>query len=163
MALGAVYGTLELSSAISGKDWISGRELDTNERWVRGALAPIDIIPGAGAAVTRFAGVGATGLVRLGGKWVPTGLKTGVKGSIQKGVTSVNNLTETASKLGTARLRSAGAVITDRANMVKNKLAKNTNGGTCILLNSRVSIKLVFMEQVHQQIHYLKEVKNNEL
>ena len=57
---------------------------------------------------------------------VPTGLKTGVKGSIQNGVTSVKNLTETASKLGTARLRSAGAVITDRANMAKNKLVKDT-------------------------------------
>ena len=46
IALGAVYGTLELSSAVSGKDWISGRELDTTERWVRGVLAPLDIIPG---------------------------------------------------------------------------------------------------------------------
>ncbi len=37
------------------------------------------------------------------------------------------------------------------------------NGRICILQNSQMSIKLVFMEQVHQQIHYLKEVKNNEL
>ncbi len=35
------------------------------------------------------------------------------------------------------------------------------NGGMCILQNSQMSIKLVFMEQVHQQTHYLKEVKNN--
>ena len=50
IALGAVYGTLEITSAVSGKDWVSGREIDTGERWFRGALAPLDIIPGVGAA-----------------------------------------------------------------------------------------------------------------
>ncbi|MEK4180764.1 hypothetical protein NSQ61_14705 [Aeribacillus sp. FSL K6-1121] len=46
MALGAAYGTLELSSAVSGKDWISGRELKTDERVFRGVLSPLDIVPG---------------------------------------------------------------------------------------------------------------------
>ncbi|WP_339194794.1 hypothetical protein NSU02_06305 [Aeribacillus sp. FSL W8-0870] len=53
MALGMAYGTLELSSAVSGKDWISGRELGTGERVFRGALAPLDIVPGV-SALSKF-------------------------------------------------------------------------------------------------------------
>ncbi|WP_198318515.1 phosphoserine aminotransferase [Aeribacillus pallidus] len=53
MALGMAYGTLELSSAVSGKDWISGRELETGERVFRGALAPLDIVPGV-SALSKF-------------------------------------------------------------------------------------------------------------
>ncbi|NMD72669.1 hypothetical protein HHO41_20750 [Bacillus sp. DNRA2] len=53
MALGAVYGAYELSSAVSGKDLVSGRELETSERWVRGLLAPLDIVPGV-SGLTKF-------------------------------------------------------------------------------------------------------------
>ena len=129
IALGAAYGAYELSSALSGKDLVSGRELDTSERWVRGLLAPLDIVPGAGVAVTKFAGAGATGLARIGGKVVPTGLKTGVSEGIQKGVTSVKSLAETASHFGAARLKSAGTVIQNRANMVINKAKEGTIEG----------------------------------
>lgn len=48
-------------------------------------------------------------------------------------------------------------------NKVINERQENMNGGICILQNSQMSIKQVFMEQVHQQIDYLKEVKNNGL
>ncbi len=37
------------------------------------------------------------------------------------------------------------------------------SGGICILQNFQMSIKQVYMEQVHLQIHYLKELKNNEI
>jgi len=53
MALGVAYGTLELSSTVSGKDWISGRKLGTGERVFRGALAPLDIVPGV-SALSKF-------------------------------------------------------------------------------------------------------------
>ena len=75
IALGAAYGAYELTSALSGKDLVSGRELDTSERWVRGLLAPLDIVPGAGVAVTKFAGSGAAGLARIGGKVVSNWFK----------------------------------------------------------------------------------------
>ncbi|MGG3846409.1 RNase A-like domain-containing protein [Aeribacillus composti] len=60
MALGVAYGTLELSSTVSGKDWISGRKLGTGERVFRGALVPLDIVPGVNAlskfsSAARFA------------------------------------------------------------------------------------------------------------
>ena len=129
IALGAAYGAYELTSALSGKDLVSGRELDTSERWVRGLLAPLDIVPGAGVAVTKFAGSGAAGLARIGGKVVPTGLKTSVSEGVQKGVTSVKNLAETATNFGAARLKSAGTVIQNRANMVINKAKEGTIEG----------------------------------
>ena len=129
IALGAAYGAYELTSALSGKDLVSGRELETSERWVRGLLAPLDIVPGAGVAVTKFAGAGATGLARIGGKVVPTGLKAGMSEGIQKGVTSVKSLAETASHFGATRLKSAGTVIQSRTNMVINKAKEGTIEG----------------------------------
>jgi len=63
--LGAAYASVELGSAISGKDWASGRELDTSERVTRGILAPLDIIP-VNRAVTSFSGSARTGSKLLG-------------------------------------------------------------------------------------------------
>ncbi|MFP7253918.1 hypothetical protein SFC02_06405 [Terribacillus goriensis] len=57
--IGAAYATVEMGSAISGQDWASGRELDTSERWTRGLLAPLDVLP-IGNAVTSFAGTART-------------------------------------------------------------------------------------------------------
>ncbi|WP_286160665.1 hypothetical protein [Virgibacillus sp. 7505] len=57
--LGAAYATVEMGSAISGQDWASGRELDTSERWTRGLLAPLDVLP-IGNAVTSFGGAART-------------------------------------------------------------------------------------------------------
>src|SRR5690625_3345762 len=50
LTLGAIYGAYELTNAVRGQDLISGRELGTGERWFRGLLAPLDIVPGLGAA-----------------------------------------------------------------------------------------------------------------
>ncbi|WP_439443251.1 hypothetical protein ACSMFR_12685 [Listeria aquatica] len=46
LALGLAYGGLEMSAAVSGKDWLTGRELDTSERVMRGAFSLLDIVPG---------------------------------------------------------------------------------------------------------------------
>ncbi|MHC5319547.1 ribonuclease YeeF family protein [Listeria kieliensis] len=46
LALGLAYGGLEMSAAVSGKDWLTGRELDTSERAMRGAFSLLDIVPG---------------------------------------------------------------------------------------------------------------------
>ncbi|MGJ8731234.1 TNT domain-containing protein [Listeria aquatica] len=46
LALGLAYGGLEMSAALSGKDWLTGRELDTSERAMRGAFSLLDIVPG---------------------------------------------------------------------------------------------------------------------
>ncbi|NMD71263.1 hypothetical protein HHO41_13240 [Bacillus sp. DNRA2] len=55
------------------------------------------------------------------------GLSSGVKGGIQQGATSrISNLVETASKFGTERLRRAEAAFQNGANIVKNKVIKDT-------------------------------------
>ncbi|MEH7180124.1 EndoU domain-containing protein [Neobacillus vireti] len=123
MALGVAYGTLELSSAVSGKDWVSGRELGTGERWFRGLLAPLDIIPGVGA-LKKLSGTAR--LTHIGKDTALISMKTGVKSSFQKGMTKVNNLVKTAEQFAVTRLKSAGAVIKDVSNLVIKKLAKDT-------------------------------------
>jgi len=57
LTLAAAYGAYELTNAVRGEDLASGRELGTSERWFRGLLAPLDIVPGLGAA-KKFATTG---------------------------------------------------------------------------------------------------------
>ncbi|WP_244913460.1 DNA/RNA non-specific endonuclease [Heyndrickxia sporothermodurans] len=122
IALGAAYGTFELSSAVSGKDWISGRELGTGERVFRGLLSPLDIIPGV-SSVAKFSGT--VKFAHLGDIGISS-VKTGIKNSVNNGVTQVRSLVETAGKASTTRLKSAAAVIKDVPNKLKNKLIDDT-------------------------------------
>lgn len=123
LALGAAYGALELSSAVSGKDWVSGRELGTGERWFRGLLAPLDIIPGV-SGLKKFSST--VKLTHMGEDMAQLSMKTGIKGSFQKGMTHVNNMVKTAEQLAVSRLKSAVAVTKDVSKLVINQLAKGT-------------------------------------
>ncbi|EUJ28508.1 hypothetical protein MFLO_12231 [Listeria floridensis FSL S10-1187] len=49
LVLGAAYGSLEMSAAVTGKDWLTGREMATSERAVRGAFSLFDLVPGVKA------------------------------------------------------------------------------------------------------------------
>jgi hypothetical protein len=122
IALGVAYGAMELGSAVSGKDWVSGRELGTGERWFRGLLAPLDIIPGVGA-IAKFGS--AARLARVGDQVGQIGLTSGIRSGFRQGVAQVDNLVRTASRETMARLKSANAAVKDAANVVKNKLAKD--------------------------------------
>ena len=107
--LGAAYGAYELTSSVSGKDLVSRRELDTSERWVRGLLAPLDIVPGV-SGLTKFGS--AARLARVADNLGPAALRSSVKGGIQQGATArVHNMVVEAGKSGAIRLRSAGTVI----------------------------------------------------
>ncbi|WP_082025073.1 hypothetical protein, partial [Neobacillus jeddahensis] len=119
LALGAAYGAMELSSAVSGKDWISGRELGTGERWFRGLLAPLDIVPGV-SGLTKFSST--VRLAHLGENIGGIGLRTGVKQSFSEGVNHIDNMVRTAGQQSVTRLKSASAAIKDGTNVVKNKL-----------------------------------------
>ncbi len=121
-ALGAAYGAMELSSAVSGKDWVSSRELGTQERWVRGLLSPLDIVPGI-SGLTKFSST--VRLVNLGENMGQLGIKAGVKGNLQSGASKVNQLVKTAEQQSAARLRSAASAIKDGPNVIKNKLARD--------------------------------------
>ncbi|MGE6257034.1 hypothetical protein ACQKCU_03830 [Heyndrickxia sporothermodurans] len=121
MALGAVYGTFELSSAVSGKDWISGRELGTGERVFRGLLSPLDIIPGV-SSVTKFSG--AVKLAHLGDMGISS-IKTGIKNSVNNGMNQVKNLVETAEKMSAPRLKSAASAVKNVGKAIKNKIVED--------------------------------------
>ncbi len=112
LALGAVYGTLELGSAVSGEDWVSGRELGTGERWFRGLLAPLDILPAA-ATVSKFTG-SATNIGRITDNLATISVKTGAKEGIQQGVSQVDNLVEETIKDIPSRIKSANAAVDDQ-------------------------------------------------
>jgi predicted ribonuclease toxin of YeeF-YezG toxin-antitoxin module len=122
LALGAAYGAMELSSAVSGKDWISSRELGTGERWFRGLLAPLDIVPGV-SGLTKFSST--VRLAHLGENIGEIGLRTGVKQSFSQGINHIDNMVRTAGQQSVTRLKSASAAIKDGTNVVKNKLAKD--------------------------------------
>ncbi|QIZ06199.1 hypothetical protein HFZ78_05220 [Priestia megaterium] len=123
LALGAAYGAMELSTAVSGKDWVSGRELGTGERWFRGLLAPLDIVPGV-SGLTKFSST--VRLAHLGENIGGIGLRTGVKQSFSQGINHIDNMVRTAGQQSVTRLKSASAVIKDGTNVVKNKLTKDT-------------------------------------
>ncbi|WP_339229365.1 hypothetical protein [Aeribacillus sp. FSL K6-2833] len=105
MALGMAYGTLELNSAVSGKDWISGRELETGERVFRGVLAPLDIVPGV-SALSRFSSAARFSPLREASDLqLLTGLKTGFQQKSQR----ASDIVVHAEKDIVARIRNAKA------------------------------------------------------
>ncbi|MEL3959257.1 pre-toxin TG domain-containing protein [Caldifermentibacillus hisashii] len=119
LALGIAYGTLELESAITGKDWISGRELGTGERVFRGVLAPLDIVPGV-SGLSKFSST-----VRLAhmGDMAELGLKTGLKAGTQRESRHVAKMVIDAGKDSAARIRSAKAWAKEVPGKVKQKVA----------------------------------------
>ncbi|WP_048517389.1 hypothetical protein [Bacillus mycoides] len=94
-AFTASVGVMEVSSAVTGKDWLTQRKLDTNERWLRGVLGFVDVAPVA------------KGLHAFGN--VTTGLKSGVSTTTIKGASKVG-LEE-----GGSRLKQADNLLTERA------------------------------------------------
>ena len=78
--LSTVAATAEMYSAASGKDWGTGRELDGNERAMRGAFALLDLIP-AGKYLSGLAKTGKT----AGLTAVKTSIKTAVKEGVEQG------------------------------------------------------------------------------
>ena len=78
--LSTVVAAADMYSAASGKDWGTGRELDGNERVMRGAFALLDLIP-AGKYLSGLAKTGKT----AGLTAVKTSIKTAVKEGIEQG------------------------------------------------------------------------------
>ena len=78
--LSTVVAAAEMYSAASGKDWGTGRELDGNERVMRGAFALLDLIP-AGKYLGGLAKIGKT----AGLTAVKTSIKTAVKEGVEQG------------------------------------------------------------------------------
>ena len=85
--LSTVVAAADMYSAASGKDWGTGRELDGNERVMRGAFALLDLIP-AGKYLRGLAKTGKT----AGLTAVKTSLKTSIKEGVEQGAKNLDNL-----------------------------------------------------------------------
>ena len=110
LALGASYGALELGSAVSGKDWMTGRELDTGERWLRGAFSLLDIVPGVkGIHAFTKASRGVPEAILKVAKQSAINLQTGMK----VGKQSVQAIMKTAAEKAAGRVRAVKAAVKD--------------------------------------------------
>ncbi len=63
LTVAVAYGGANISSAATGKDWMTQRELNTGERFERGVFGALDIIPGAAAAKGSFKSAATIGQI----------------------------------------------------------------------------------------------------
>lgn len=126
LALGIAYGTLELSSAATGKDWMTGREMDGTERATRGAFALLDIIPGvkgirAFSTATKAGGL-ALDAAQAGGK-----LK--LRQTAKQGLSHVDAMGRQALRESAERIRNVPRVISDVASSATNAAKTQLRSG----------------------------------
>ncbi|MBC2067875.1 hypothetical protein HCA67_08855 [Listeria booriae] len=114
---GVAYGTLELSSAATGKDWMTGREMDAGERATRGAFALLDIIPGV-KGLHAFSTATKAGGVALDA--VQAGSKLTLKQTAKQGLSNLDAMGKQALRESAERIRNVPKVLKDTANTVKN-------------------------------------------
>ncbi|EUJ29155.1 hypothetical protein MFLO_11230 [Listeria floridensis FSL S10-1187] len=112
LAIGAAYGSLELGTAISGKDWVSGRELETSERAMRGALSVADMLP----AVKAFS---------AGIKGLPTG--SALERLMRPPLKNVNDLVVQGNKMALTRIRGLKAALKEPVHTGKTVVKKELN------------------------------------
>ncbi|WP_185405637.1 pre-toxin TG domain-containing protein [Listeria booriae] len=117
LALGIAYGTLELSSAATGKDWLTGREMDAGERATRGAFALLDIIPGV-KGLHAFSTATKAGGVALDA--IQAGSKLTLKQTAKQGLSNLDAMGKQALRESAERIRNVPKVLKDTANTVKN-------------------------------------------
>ena len=148
IALGASYGTLELSSAVSGKDWMTGRELDTGERWLRGAFSLLDIVPGVKGihAFTKAARGVPEAILKVANQ-----SSTNLKNAVKQGAATVQGMLDTAAMKALGRIRAvkesareSARIALKRAEPGMIKTAQKSDE----LLTSLKNIKLPIREPV---------------
>lgn len=83
---GVALAAADMYSAASGKDWMTGRELDDGERLMRGAFALFDLVPGVG----YLNDLAKTGKV-AGLAGIKASLKTSFKEGMEQVAKNVDN------------------------------------------------------------------------
>ncbi|MFU0791779.1 MAG: PT-TG domain-containing protein [Virgibacillus proomii] len=111
LSIGAAYGTMELGTAVTGKDWVSGRELESGERLLRGALSPLDIVPGV-AGIKKFSS--SARFAHQAANMRQFGVKTGVQVTAKQEWKHVKDTVLSASQYSKLRIKNAGAVVKDK-------------------------------------------------
>ncbi|MBC2224888.1 ribonuclease YeeF family protein [Listeria seeligeri] len=127
LALGVGFGALEASSAISGKDWISGRELSDQERLLRGGFALLDIIPGVKAfsSGTKIASAGSK-ILRVGDDLLDGG-KLAIKNAGKSFKGTIDNGIQAGKQTLDLRIANVKKVADDAMQATKKKLTNDLN------------------------------------
>ncbi|MBC2019041.1 glycohydrolase toxin TNT-related protein [Listeria seeligeri] len=127
LALGVGFGALEASSAISGKDWISGRELSDQERLLRGGFALLDIIPGVKAfsSGTKIASAGSK-VLRVGDDLLDGGKLT-IKNAGKSFKGTIDNGIQAGKQTLDLRIANVKKVADDAMQATKKKLTNDLN------------------------------------
>nr|WP_270996059.1 pre-toxin TG domain-containing protein [Listeria seeligeri] len=127
LALGIGYGALEASSAITGKDWISGRELSNQERLLRGGFALLDIIPGV-KAFSSGAKIASTGskMLRVGDDLLGGG-KLAIKNAGKQFQGTIDNGIQAGKQVLDVRIANVKKVTDDVMQAAKKKLTRDLN------------------------------------
>ncbi|WP_246369282.1 hypothetical protein [Listeria rustica] len=126
LALGVAYGTLELSSAATGKDWMTGREMDGTERATRGVFAVLDIIPGV-KGIRAFSTATKVGGLALDATQV--GTKLTLKQTAQQGLSNLDAMGKQALRESAERIRNVPRVISDVASSATNAAKTQLRNG----------------------------------
>ncbi|WP_270998143.1 glycohydrolase toxin TNT-related protein [Listeria seeligeri] len=133
LALGIGYGALEASSAITGKDWISGRELSKQERLLRGGFALLDIIPGVKAfsSGAKIASAGSK-MLRVGDDLLGGG-KLAIKNAGKQFQGTIDNGIQAGKKVLDVRIANVKKVTDDVMQAAKKKLTQDLDDiGTAV-------------------------------
>ncbi|WP_260450142.1 HNH/ENDO VII family nuclease [Listeria booriae] len=123
LALGIAYGTLELSSATSGKDWLTGREMDGGERTTRGAFALLDIIPGVKGIRAFSQATKAGGLVLDAAQ---VGSKLTLKQAGKQGLSNLDSIGKQAFRESAERVRKIPNIMKDATSAIKIQVKNGT-------------------------------------
>ncbi|WP_260484917.1 hypothetical protein [Listeria booriae] len=123
LALGIAYGTLELSSATSGKDWLTGREMDGGERTTRGAFALLDIIPGV-KGIRAFSQATKAGGFALDAAQV--GSKLTLKQAGKQGLSNLDSIGKQAFRESAERVRKIPNIMKDATSAIKIQVKNGT-------------------------------------
>ncbi|WP_185427182.1 hypothetical protein [Paenilisteria weihenstephanensis] len=126
LALGVAYGTLELSSAATGKDWMTGREMDGTERATRGAFALLDIIPGV-KGLRAFSQATKAGSLAVDA--VQAGSKLTLRQSMKQGLSNLDAMGKQALRESAERIRNVPRVLSDVASSAANATKNQIRNG----------------------------------
>ncbi|WP_185365880.1 hypothetical protein [Listeria booriae] len=123
LALGVAYGTLELSSIATGKDWLTGREMDGGERATRGAFALLDVIPGV-KGIRAFSQATKAGGIALDAAQV--GSKLTLKQTAKQGLSNLDMMGKQVLYESASRIRKIPNVMKDVADAAKTQINNGT-------------------------------------
>ncbi|EUJ33966.1 hypothetical protein MFLO_02090, partial [Listeria floridensis FSL S10-1187] len=116
LVLGAAYGSLEMSAAVTGKDWLTGREMATSERALRGAFSLFDLVPGVKAMSGGTRVLGETGHLAELSRLVMRGKQTAVS--------KAEDLVRIGKNQAEMRVRSLKGSLADAAHSGVKKLSR---------------------------------------